>query len=176
HRDRVARDRDLAPGRVLSDAAIAAAATVSPTDRATFEALPSFQGRGAKRRLDLWWQCVERANALPADRLPDVAVPLNGPPPPRTWPHRNPDAADRLANAREAISQVSTDLGVATENLLTPDTVRRLCWTPPESTTPTAIAEFLVSHGARPWQVDLLAARLSAALSETPRSDGVTNQ
>ncbi|MEI6623113.1 MAG: HRDC domain-containing protein, partial [Actinomycetes bacterium] len=32
HRDRVARDRDLAPGRVLSDAAIAAAAIAYPVD------------------------------------------------------------------------------------------------------------------------------------------------
>jgi ribonuclease D len=176
HRDRVARDRDLAPGRVLSDAAIAAAAIAYPVDRAAFEALPSFQSRGARRRLDLWWQCVERAGSLSADRLPSLALPLDGPPPPRTWAHRDPEAAERLNVARQAMAQLSADLGVAAENLLTPDTVRRLCWSPPDPVTTEAVQQFVIARGARPWQVELTVPLLTAALSETPRSADVTNQ
>ncbi|MEI6623790.1 MAG: ribonuclease D, partial [Actinomycetes bacterium] len=147
-----------------------------PVDRTTFEALPSFQSRGARRRLDLWWQCVERAGSLSADRLPLLSLPLDGPPPPRTWAHRDPEAAERLNAARQAMALLSADLGVAAENLMTPDTVRRLCWTPPDPMTTEAVREFLISRGARPWQVELTAPLLTAALSETPRSADVTNQ
>ncbi len=41
-----------------------------------------------------------------------------------------------------------------TENLLTPETLRRLAWAPPAETTAEAIGEALAQLGARPWQID----------------------
>ena len=52
------------------------------------------------------------------------------------------------------------------ENLLSPDTVRRLCWTPPEPSTLDAVGAALADRGARPWQVDLTAPTLTAALAD----------
>ena len=54
------------------------------------------------------------------------------------------------------------------ENLITPDTVRRVCWEPPGDHSEAAVAEALRGHGARPWQVDQVAPLLSAALSASP--------
>lgn len=51
------------------------------------------------------------------------------------------------------------------ENLITPDTVRRVCWEPPQGVTADSVAEALVSHGARPWQVELVTPVLVTALS-----------
>jgi ribonuclease D len=48
--------------------------------------------------------------------------------------------------------------------LLQPDLLRRLCWTPPEIWDAAAIAEVLLSGGARPWQVELVSAPLAAAV------------
>ena len=53
------------------------------------------------------------------------------------------------------------------ENLITPDSVRRLAWTPPEEITEATVAETLRGLGAREWQIGLLAADLTEALTPT---------
>ncbi len=75
-------------------------------------------------------------------------------------------AARRLAAARELVAELSEELSVPVENLLQPDALRRLCWTPPEPAGADEIAEFLQGRAARPWQVDLLAPRLAAAFAD----------
>ena len=64
-RDEMAQQRDIAPGRVLPDAAISAAAIARPTSRKQLSELPAFTGRGTKRRIDYWWQAAADANATP---------------------------------------------------------------------------------------------------------------
>jgi len=53
---------------------------------------------------------------------------------------------------------------VPVENLLTPDTLRRVLWSPP---APDRLEPALLAYGARPWQVDLTAPLLREALAET---------
>ena len=50
------------------------------------------------------------------------------------------------------------------ENLITPDSVRRLAWSPPEELTEEAVGAVLSGYGARPWQVALVTPGLTAAL------------
>jgi len=52
------------------------------------------------------------------------------------------------------------------ENLLLPEAVRRLAWSPPEPVDEAAVAEFLRSARAREWQVGLTAGRFAAAMDE----------
>lgn len=60
------------------------------------------------------------------------------------------------------------------ENLLTPDTLRRLLWTPPTSRDPealsAAVAERLADHGARPWQIELTEPVLVSAILDADRA------
>lgn len=165
-RDRLARDRDIAPGRVLPDAAIAAAAIAKPKTLAELAALKNFQGRGTRRRIDYWWEPIAHANSMPESDLPDPQRPSEGPPPPRSWTDRAPVAASRLARTRAALTALSEELGVPTENLLTPDTVRRLCWSPPTIIDASSVTEFLQTQGAREWQVRLCHDALVTALCE----------
>jgi ribonuclease D len=58
---------------------------------------------------------------------------------------------------------------VPVENLLQPDALRRLCWTPPSPADAAGIAEFLRGRGAREWQVGLLAEGLERAFAEAAR-------
>ncbi len=51
------------------------------------------------------------------------------------------------------------------ENLLQPDALRRLCWTPPATADAAGIAEFLRGRGAREWQTGLLAQPLERAFA-----------
>ena len=74
--------------------------------------------------------CI-RDRSLPEDALPPITVPSGGPPPPRVWADRDPVAAARLAATREALAAFSAAHTVPVENLLTPDLVRRVLWSPP---------------------------------------------
>ena len=60
------------------------------------------------------------------------------------------------------------------ENLLSPDTVRRLAWEPPDPLDPATVEAALRGHGARGWQVALTLDSLAEALAGPPAADPVT--
>lgn len=164
-RDHNAQLRDIAPGRVLPDRAIVAAAEALPRSVPQLVALPAFAGKGTRRRAALWQAAIDRALALPDDELPSVRGPrTDAPPPVRAWSDRDPAAAARLSAARAVVQDLSTTWNTPVENLLQPDLLRRLCWSPPREIDAGTVAAALVAGGARPWQVELLAERLAAAL------------
>lgn len=164
-RDRIAQRRDVSPGKVLSDAAIVEAALALPANVHALAALSGFGHRMGRRQLEQWQAAVDRAKALPEAQLPQQGQAVTGPPPPRAWADKDPAAAARLSAARTAVSALAEELSMPQENLITPDTVRRVCWEPPQGVTADAVAEALVSHGARPWQVELVTPVLVTALS-----------
>ncbi|MGH3343843.1 MAG: HRDC domain-containing protein, partial [Carbonactinosporaceae bacterium] len=88
-RDRIARERDLSPGRVLPDAAIIDAALAMPETPEDLAALRVFGGRSTRRSLQTWFGAVRNARALRDDELPPPAVPHEGPPPARSWSDRD---------------------------------------------------------------------------------------
>ncbi|MFD0818035.1 ribonuclease D, partial [Micromonospora zhanjiangensis] len=73
-------------------------------------------------------------------------------------------AATRLARCREVVTRLAAAHTLPPENLITPDSVRRLAWTPPDEITPETVAETLRGLGARDWQVGLIATELATAL------------
>ena len=152
-REGLAQDMDTAPGRLLPDSSIAAAAKAQVRDVAGLRALKDFQGRGAARYQKVWGAALREAWAVPEGELPPNATRGDGPPPPRAWAQRDPAAAARLDRARSALQERAEDLELPVENLLTPDLVRRLMWEPPQD--PGSVAERLLASGARPWQVEL---------------------
>ena len=163
-REEDARRRDISPGRVLPDAAIVAAAVALPTTAAELTALRPFSGKGTRRRADQWFAALQSGVALPDAELPSLRGPrTDAPPPPRAWADRDPAAAARLIAARAVAAALSQEHQVPVENLLQPDVLRRLCWTPPRVLGEDEIAAFLVAGGARPWQVELMAPALAAA-------------
>ena len=165
-RDAVARRRDTAPGRVLPDSAIIAAAQADPRDERELAAVPGFSGRGARRLSGTWLDALSSVRALPAAELPAVSVPSDGPPPTHRWAERDPAAAARLARGRAAVAGIAERYALPPENLLTPDTLRRLTWSPPEPVDAAAVRAFLADHGARHWQVELTTDALTEALAE----------
>ncbi|MET8506460.1 ribonuclease D, partial [Streptomyces sp. NPDC004787] len=81
------------------------------------------------------------------------------------WADKDPAAAARLAAARTAVSALAEELNLPQENLITPDTVRRVCWEPPAPATLEAVEAALAGHGARAWQIRLVAPLLVTALA-----------
>ncbi|MGW0249544.1 HRDC domain-containing protein [Nocardia goodfellowii] len=172
-RDTLARARDVAPARILPDAAIVAAATADPRTIAQLRTLPVFGGPRQRRYSREWLAAIDRARALPDDELPSLTQAFEGPPPVNRWERRDPIAAARLTRARAAMGELSTEHAIPVENLLSPDLVRRLCWDglPSYDRVGTAddlaaaIDGFLKSGGARPWQRELSVPVLTAALT-----------
>jgi ribonuclease D len=161
-RDAIAERRDTAPGRVLPDASIVAAAEMDPKTERELLLLPGFGGRSTRRLAGAWLEALAEARALPDTALPTTPA-FDGPPPAHRWAERDPTAAGRLARCREVVTQLAAELNMPPENLITPEFVRRLAWEPPAdlSTVDTLLASF----GARPWQRELLSAELAKALA-----------
>ncbi|MFI6787031.1 HRDC domain-containing protein [Nonomuraea sp. NPDC050383] len=164
-RDRIARENDLAPGRVLPDSAIVAAALDVPRTKKALTEIAPFTGRSARRYMSEWLSAVSRARALPDVQLPQPSTPGDGPPPANRWPDRDPAAAKRLAAARAVIAALADEHRMPTENLLQPDAVRRLTWEPPKQITDETVAERLRELGARDWQLALTAHPLARSLA-----------
>jgi ribonuclease D len=162
-RDEIAARRDTAPGRVLPDAAIVSAADTDPKDERELLALTGFGGRSVRRLARIWLTALDEARELPAEALP-TTPPTEGPPPPHRWAERDPVAAARLARCRELVNGLAKQYRLPPENLMSPDTIRRLAWEPPDPPDEDAVRAILSSHGARAWQVDLTAPGLAAAL------------
>ncbi|MFI7078184.1 ribonuclease D [Micromonospora sp. NPDC049903] len=166
-RDQIAARRDAAPGRVLPDSAIVAAAELDPKDEKTLLTLPGFGGRSVRRLARTWLTALDDARQLPDDELP-VTPTVEGPPPPHRWAERDPAAAARLARSREVVLRVAGGHHLPPENLISPDTIRRVAWQPPEEITEHTVAEALRSHQAREWQINLLLPDLAEALTAPP--------
>ncbi|MFH8470244.1 HRDC domain-containing protein [Streptomyces sp. NPDC017991] len=164
-RDRAARRRDISPGKILGDGAIVEAALAVPANVHALAALNGFGHRMGRRQLEQWQAAVDRAKELPDAELPQPGQPLTGPPPPRAWAEKDPAAAARLSAARAAVSALAETLNMPQENLITPDTVRRVCWEPPVAPDAASVAAALAGYGARAWQVAQVTPVLVAALA-----------
>ncbi|AZI59425.1 ribonuclease D [Nakamurella antarctica] len=164
-RDDTARRRDIAPHRILPDTAIAAAAAAKPASVAALIALPVFAGRVQRRQADRWMQAIDLAFRTPEVDLPPVQLVLDGPPPANRWKDKHPEAAARLAVAREALAALSEEVSTPVENLLSPELVRRVCWAGINSAP--EIEQILTDAYARPWQIQLTASLLAKANAAT---------
>lgn len=167
-RDELARERDTSPGRLVPDAALTAAAAAMPASRRELAELKTFTGRASRAELDRWWAAIEAGRST--EDLPVLRGNGDSIPPPRAWPDRNPDAAKRLKAARTALREISEERSIPVENLLLPETLRRLCWSPPADAAIDPIRAALADSGARPWQIEACAEALAAAFVEAVQS------
>lgn len=168
-RDRLARDLDVAPGRLLPDSAIVAAAQAMPTDRSSLLATSGFHGRGARRHVGDWLGAVREARTMAEEDLPQRAPRSDEPPVPRAWAERDPLAAERLRLARLQLTATAEAHELPVENMLTPDHARRVLWSPPDAAAADLtdrVAQRLSDLGSRPWQIDLTAPLLAKAIAE----------
>ncbi|MFD6098982.1 HRDC domain-containing protein [Nocardiopsis flavescens] len=163
-RDRIAQERDISPGRVLPDAAIVEAAATMPKNPAELNRIRQFGIKLARRYPGVWMKALDRAREMAQAELPRPNAQGDGPPPVNRWSDRAPEAARRLEAARATVTGIAEDVVMPTENLLLPDTVRRLAWAPPQAVDPDSVGAFLRERGAREWQIGLTAESLATAL------------
>lgn len=150
-REEYAREQDVSPGRLVPDRALVAAVRADPATKQDLARTKEFIGRASRTQLDRWWAAIEAGRADPV--LPVERVPGDGMPPPRAWADRNPAADARLKTVRPRIDDLAEELNMPAENLLTPDTLRRVAWQPPEPLDVDGVGRILESFGARRWQI-----------------------
>ena len=169
-RDAIARQSDRAPGRILPDLAISEVAENGQPTRDTLRRVPAFSRRQAKRFEADWLAAIGAVEGLPETDLPALHLPSDGPPQTRVWASKNPEAAARLGRVREALVARAAELDLPVENLLTPEHVRRLTWTPPADLDRDTVDAALAATGARAWQREQTVDLLTAALAEPAAS------
>ena len=185
-RDRLARRYDIAPGLLLSDAAIIEAAQRKPRNAREFRLIRSLNERvrmhtgGEQDKMferyapiqravkpNVWKTVIQQALALPADQWPSMPPApadsqANAPRSMKVWSARHPERYERLQAVRHVINQIAEDTRTPAEMIVKPQIIRNLCWT--DDPGGRDVAEFLTQQGARPWQVSLIAASVSRAI------------
>ena len=162
-REDIAVERDVSPGRILPDAVLIDLAIKSP--KTADDIVDGPGARSARRYQRQVLAALERARQVPEADLPALGRHSDGPPPARAWPDRDPVAAARLAQARAALGEFAESRNLPIENVLSPDSIRRVLWSPPPDPTLESVSEALLALGARPWQIDIAGAILEEAIN-----------
>ncbi|MFJ2533850.1 ribonuclease D [Microbacterium maritypicum] len=170
-REAFAQDQDVSPGRLVPDRSLVAAVMANPTSKQALAGIKEFQGRASRTQLDRWWQAI--VDGRTSEELPRERVPSDTLPPPRAWADRNPEADARLKAARPVVEAVAEELGMPTENLLTPEYLRRVAWDLPGETA-EEIGAALAALGARPWQIAQTAQKIATAFVEAAQTPDTT--
>jgi ribonuclease D len=178
-REDIARRRDVSPGRIVPDSTLVDLAARAPRHRedlaaATPDPSAARQRRaqqGLRRHAAEWLAAISEAAALPEEDLPSRGVSAPGPPPARSWADRDPEAAARLNAAKILMQQLSEQHEIPVENLITPELLRRVLWDPPQSPDLASVEKTLADAGARPWQQQIVAPVVLAAVRASTPGD-----
>lgn len=174
-RDGIARERDVSPGRVVPDSTLVDLAHRQPVHASDLPPARPERSHSRQRRAEqgllrhqrAWLGAIRTAQGLSDDDLPEATSRGDGPPPPRAWADRDPEAAARLTEVRAGLAELSERLDIPVENLMQPDVVRRVLWRPPDDRSPEGVDAATADQGARPWQRELVVPVLVRALAQT---------
>jgi len=171
-RDAIASVQDIAGGKLLNDSAIIELSLSAPTTKKEFEKALRPLGLRARwlENYETWLSAIARAVAMAEDQWPPVRTNTDNLPPIKLWRDKYPEKFAPLSHARALIDVIATTNAIPIENLISPESIRRICWSPPAQSTQTrdesAVRSALAALGARPWQIDLVAGALADALLE----------
>jgi ribonuclease D len=70
---------------------------------------------------------------------------------------RWPRAHKRLICTRHNLTEVAKNLEIPLENLVSPETIRQVCWIDRDSADRDDVVRELRSFNARDWQIELIA-------------------
>lgn len=164
-RETLAIKLDVSPSRLLPDSSILEVVNSKPRGKAELAANKKFAGRASRSYLDIWWQAIERGNSTMD--LPPLRMPLVGIPSHRTWATKHPDKDARLQRVKAVVAELAGNVGMPTENLLSPEALRTICWEF-DGESESAVKLRLSELGARNWQAALTSQPIAAALPDPP--------
>ena len=164
-RDARARELDVSPGRVLHDTVIIDIARNQPQSKQALAAMRPVHNRNARKDSGYWWEALAGAYALTGEQLPARKAGDGGLPQPRAWASIRPEAAERWEAVRPVVVHTAEDHGIGAEVLVSPETIRRLCWEGfAVGQSQQTVADLLLGLGTRHWQTELLSAPIAQRL------------
>jgi ribonuclease D len=107
---------------------------------------------------------------MPEHEWPPTRTTTDSLPPIKLWRDKFPEKFAPLSHARALIEAIATENSIPVENLISPESIRRICWSPPIGSRQVrdepAVRTMLDGLGARQWQIELVAPALANALLE----------
>ena len=180
-RDLVAKEIDLAPGRLLSDAVLIEVARQKPDSFENFVALPIIKEKIRndiqRSYLEKWWKVIHGSYSIAEPHWPEMRARGEALPPPRAWREKFPIAFMHLQHARLFLGEISEQLNIPVENLIQPDLVRKILFDDGKErvwelsdASQSEIRATLLEAGARNWQVKVAVEPIARSLtmSEPP--------
>ncbi|MDR1711890.1 MAG: HRDC domain-containing protein [Propionibacteriaceae bacterium] len=167
-REQLAAATDIAPGRILRDAAITDMAMRfddgSPAINANLlRSMGYFRKTAARQYEAVWLAALREAAALSPKELPPRASKPTGIPHPRNWERRSPASYDRWQRVRPAVVAKAEEVQVPVENLLSPDAMRNVLWEAPAAIDASGLDALLAGQQVRQWQRELIVPVMLAA-------------
>lgn len=177
-RDEIAKDIDLAPGRLLNDAVIIELARNKPKKREEFLDLPIVKMRIRSEiqisYIDRWLSVLNEAYDISEENWPEMRARGDSLPAPRIWREKFPIANAQLQHVRRNLTEISEKYSIPQENLLSPEILKRVIFDSGKeevmSYSESQVSEIrskLRELGARNWQVDIVADAIARAKSES---------
>jgi ribonuclease D len=162
-RSNFAEEIDISSGRVFNDDSLIELATKRPKEINDFAHILTKRTRLTNHPIEAWFDIYRASLVTPVEDQPELRIASKELPPVKIWAQRNAPGYARVTHARAAVSNLASELSMPTENLLSPELLRRICWQAPPSDLPAA----LLALGARAWQVNLVSPVIGPALLET---------
>ena len=178
-REDIAKERDVSPGRVVPESTLLDLASRSPRDASALSnphpdkshSRARRTQQGVRRYQSQWLAAINDAAQMTDDELPALRAESPGVPPPRSWADRNPEAAERLLATKPLMAELAQVYDIPVENLVNPDTLRRVLWEPPQVADAEGVSQALTALGARAWQCELVSPVVAQALVGTLAPD-----
>lgn len=167
-RERLAEKEDVDPRKLVSKNDLVEAARIVPRNRRTLLTLGGFRSPRARQYTDQWLRAIYEAFFMPPEQYPSRqgALPPGELPAASSWKMVNPEGMARLKAVRRVVAEVAAELDLADEVVVQPRAQRHVAWNALEGRRAALaqVEERMLTGGARPWQIELAAARLADAL------------
>ena len=162
-REDVAAHDDISPGKILPNKVILAIASRRPANLAQLKRVPG--AKNSRLAPGTWLDAIRRAENLPVSELP---VPGEGELAhwrntqginTRLWKKRDPDSWNTWELIREDIRELSYEIAVPHENLISATSVKKITWdltVTRNIRTEDDLEDALAAEGLREWQKDII--------------------
>lgn len=175
-RDKLARDRDIAPVKILRDHAIMELAEKLPNTPRDVRKMRNFRPRNMKQTM-FWLSAVKEARLVDSTSWPQPETGTNEVPPRRIFQQEFPEVWEQYQQTKVELTELATKHGIPLECLLDPNTQRAVVWAcegPKDVSQVYSLAgsikrrselnTLLERMDARPWQIELTSELLSQTL------------
>ncbi|APT92405.1 ribonuclease D [Corynebacterium phocae] len=168
-RDTLARAKDLAPGRLLSNRTLIEIARAVPTSEAGLRRVRGFPSR-RRGASSMWIKVLEAASRTKKGEWPRLPKPSAGVPAKSSWSREYPELWSMYQTIRDDIEVLGEDLSMNSDTIIRTAELRAVLWAIHGDTSsrrpgdragsvahPGKVKTQLIEEGAREWQADLVA-------------------